>query len=144
LKTYLSHSANETRAYGADFVKMLGSHAVIRLSGDLGAGKTCWVQGMAEGLGWTDAVTSPTYGLVQEFQTQPPLIHADLYRLTESKQIWDLGLDEWMDDEALVAVEWSERVPDFWPADAWHVQLNPIPGNEQQREICIWQGATHV
>lgn len=124
---------------GAAFAKTLGKTAVVRLSGDLGAGKTCWVQGMAEGLGWEESVTSPTYGLVQEFQTQPPLIHADLYRLTTPSQIWDLGLDDWLEEEAIIAVEWSERVGDFWPADAWHVEFHPQKDDETKREILIWR-----
>lgn len=140
MKTISTGSPAETRQIAAEFVQTLGKKAVLLLGGDLGAGKTCFVQGLAEGLGWTDPVTSPTYGLVQEIHCNPPLIHADLYRLTEPSQIWDLELDSWMEDEALVAVEWSERIPDFWPAAAWHVDLSAVPGDESLREIKIWGG----
>ncbi len=144
MKTFQSASPSETRNYASEFVKSLGQHAVILLGGDLGAGKTCFVQGMAEGLGWTGPVTSPTYGLVQEFRCSPPLIHADLYRLNTPSQIWDLELDAWLEEEALVAVEWSERVPDFWPADAWHVDLLAVAGEESGREIRIWRKEKNV
>lgn len=144
MKTFQSSSPSETRIHASEFVKSLGQQAVILLGGDLGAGKTCFVQGMAEGLGWTGPVTSPTYGLVQEFRCSPPLIHADLYRLNTPSQIWDLELDAWLEEEALVAVEWSERVPDFWPADAWHVDLLAIAGEESHREIRIWRREKNV
>ena len=140
MKTFASHSTDETRQIAAAFVQELKAPALIRLHGDLGAGKTCFVQGMAEALGWDRAVTSPTYGLVQEFTTQPPFIHADLYRLTHPNEIWELGLDEWMEEDALIAVEWSERVPDFWPAEAWQVELTATAGAENSRQIRIWQG----
>lgn len=139
MKMLHSHSAGETREIAGDFVRGLRAPALIRLQGDLGAGKTCFVQGIAEALGWTGAVTSPTYGLVQSFATRPPLVHADLYRLTHPQEIWDLGLDEWMEETALIAVEWSERVPDFWPADAWWVELR-TEGLSTARQIRIWQG----
>jgi tRNA threonylcarbamoyladenosine biosynthesis protein TsaE len=141
MKLLTSQTPEETRQIAANFVQGLEAPALIRLHGDLGAGKTCFVQGMAEALGWTRAVTSPTYGLVQEFGTSPPFIHADLYRLSHPHEIWALGLDEWMEEAALIAVEWSERVPNFWPADAWHVELTATPGAETQRQIRIWQGA---
>lgn len=144
MKTLYSSSPDETRRLAGDFVKSLSVPAVIRLRGDLGTGKTCFVQGMAEGLGWTGPVTSPTYSLVQEFRTEPPLIHADLYRLTDPSGIWGLELDNWMEDDALVAVEWSERVPDFWPGDAWHVEISTPPGKQNAREIRIRRGEDDV
>ncbi|MGA0333883.1 MAG: tRNA (adenosine(37)-N6)-threonylcarbamoyltransferase complex ATPase subunit type 1 TsaE, partial [Kiritimatiellia bacterium] len=98
---------------------------------------TCFVQGMAEGLGWEGAVTSPTFGLVQEFRTHPRLIHADLYRLEDPAEIWSLGLDEWLEEEAVLAVEWSERVKNFWPADAWQVEILISPRDCDHREIRI-------
>lgn len=144
MKTFISHSSEETREIATAFVQGLQAPALIRLLGDLGAGKTCFVQGLAAGLGWNRAVTSPTYGLVQEFSTQPPLIHADLYRLTQAHEIWELGLEEWMEEEALIAVEWSERVPDFWPADAWWVELMSTDDSENERQIRIWQGEAYA
>ncbi|WFB35442.1 tRNA (adenosine(37)-N6)-threonylcarbamoyltransferase complex ATPase subunit type 1 TsaE [Kiritimatiellota bacterium B12222] len=139
MNIFRSTSAEETRKIAASFAKTLGHQAVLLLHGDLGAGKTCFVQGLAEGLGWEGVVTSPTYGLVQELGGTPPLVHADLYRLTEASQVWGLGLDEWMEDEAIVAVEWSERVQNFWPADAWQIELKAVAGHENARDICMWR-----
>ncbi|MEX2607405.1 MAG: tRNA (adenosine(37)-N6)-threonylcarbamoyltransferase complex ATPase subunit type 1 TsaE [Kiritimatiellia bacterium] len=144
MKTRQSESPGDTRRIGTEFVQSLHPGSVVRLLGDLGAGKTCFVQGMAEGLGWTGPVNSPTYGLVQEYETSPPLVHVDLYRLTDPKHIWDLGLEEWLDEDAILAVEWSGRVPDFWPGDAWRVELTGTPDPEMQRCIRIWQGEDGV
>ncbi len=146
MKTRQSVSPEETRRIGEELAHTLTPGSVVRLFGDLGAGKTCFVQGMAEGLGWTGSVNSPTYGLVQEYETVPPLVHVDLYRLTDPEQIWDLGLEDWLEGKAIVAVEWSERVPDFWPRDAWKIELTGSPDQQNQRHIRLWQGedAHHV
>ncbi|MDA3873055.1 MAG: tRNA (adenosine(37)-N6)-threonylcarbamoyltransferase complex ATPase subunit type 1 TsaE [Kiritimatiellae bacterium] len=140
MKALQSESPEDTRRIGEELVTSLSPGSVVRLHGDLGAGKTCFVQGMAEGLGWTGPVNSPTYGLIQEYKTTPPLVHVDLYRLTDPEQIWDLGLEEMLEDKAIVAVEWSERVPDFWPRDAWQVELTGTPDLETQRSIHMWRG----
>jgi tRNA threonylcarbamoyladenosine biosynthesis protein TsaE len=140
MTVWQSESPGDTRRLGAGFVQSLVSGSVVRLRGDLGAGKTCFVQGMAGGLGWEGAVNSPTYGLVQEYGTDPVLVHVDLYRLTDPEQIWDLGLEDWLDEQAILAVEWSDRVPDFWPENAWQVELTGDPDREQQRCIRVWRG----
>ncbi|MCC5847297.1 MAG: tRNA (adenosine(37)-N6)-threonylcarbamoyltransferase complex ATPase subunit type 1 TsaE [Verrucomicrobia bacterium] len=136
---WTSHNPEETRALGAEFVKKCLPGDVVLLHGDLGLGKTCFVQGMAEGLGHGGNVTSPTYALIQEYDTTPPLAHADLYRLESADAIWGLGLDECMDAGMILAVEWSERAPGFWPAYAWHVTLAP-GADEHSREIQVCRG----
>lgn len=140
MRTLPSESPEDTRGIGKELVPSLRSGCVVLLLGDLGSGKTCFVQGLAEGLGWKGPVNSPTYGLVQEYETTPPLVHVDLYRLTDPEQIWDLGLEDWLEEKAIVAVEWSERVPDFWPRDAWRVELTGAPERESRRRIRLWQG----
>lgn len=132
----------ETRALAAEFVHSLPEGAVVLLQGDLGAGKTAFVRGMLEGLGWQGAVTSPTYTLMQEYPTEPPLVHADLYRLEDPDEVWGLDLEPYLESRDLFAVEWSERVPGFWPADAWRVDIRPVEGFPEMREIQITQGAS--
>jgi len=139
VKTLISESSSQTRHIAEEFARNLEPPAVICLHGDLGAGKTCFVQGLAKGLGWEEGVTSPTFGLVQEFRTQPPLIHADLYRLNHPSEIWSLGLEEWLEEDAIVAVEWSERVKDFWPDDAWQVEICALENAGNIREIRMWR-----
>ena len=112
-----SISEADTRAIAADIERSLGSGAVVLLSGDLGAGKTAFVRGLAEGLGLdADAVTSPTFTLVHEYRGgRLPLIHVDLYRLDRA-ELEEIGLDEDLAAQGITAVEWSERL------------VRPVPG----------------
>lgn len=132
---HLSASPEETRRLGATLAANLQPGAVVLLRGDLGAGKTCFVQGLAEGLGGHDVVTSPTYALVQEYDTTPPLAHADLYRLESTAAVLALGLEEWIEAGHILAVEWGERAPGLWPPDAWQVHLLPGDDGENSRKL---------
>jgi len=136
---YLSHSPEETRSLARRWAQALPGGSILLLHGDLGAGKTCFVQGLAEGLGWDGAVTSPTYTLVQEYSCSPRLIHADLYRLSDEEELYDLGFEEWLRADTLLAVEWSERVS-FWPDHAWQLWLENVPGEPDQRRIRVEGG----
>ena len=108
--TVVTHSEQETFALGAQVAQALKPGSVVLLRGDLGAGKTVFVRGLASGLGVDpDTVTSPTFVLVQHYRGTMPLIHADLYRLDRAVAVDDLGLDE-IGSEGIVAVEWAERM----------------------------------
>jgi len=98
---------------------------VFALHGELGAGKTCLVQGMAEALGVLDAVSSPTYTLINEYKTEPPLYHIDLYRIRSSHEALALGLEDYMEPAGYTAIEWAERAADLLPASSVHVRLEP-------------------
>jgi tRNA threonylcarbamoyladenosine biosynthesis protein TsaE len=110
-QTLTSTSETQTRAIAAQLANSLQPGAVILLSGDLGAGKTAFVRGIAEGLGVNpDEVTSPTFTLVHEYRGgRLPLIHVDLYRL-DSADLDEIGLDTELAASAVVAVEWAERL----------------------------------
>ena len=106
-----SNSEDDTRAMAATLAPALARGAVVLLSGDLGAGKTAFVRGLAEGLGIDpDDVTSPTFTLVHEYRGgQLPLVHVDLYRL-ERADLDDIGLDQELAARGVTAVEWAERL----------------------------------
>ena len=108
---FISNSEAETRAIAAGLAAGLGSGAVVLLSGDLGAGKTAFVRGLAEGLGLDPGeVTSPTFTLVHEYRGgRLPLVHVDLYRL-ETAELDEIGMDSELAEAGVVAVEWSERL----------------------------------
>lgn len=110
-KTHPSNSEAETRAFAARFASTLKPGDVLLLSGDLGAGKTAFTRGLAEGLGIdSDEVTSPTFTLVHEYRGgRLPLIHVDLYRLDRA-DLDEIGLDQDLADKGVVAVEWPERL----------------------------------
>jgi tRNA threonylcarbamoyladenosine biosynthesis protein TsaE len=110
-KRFTTHSESETAAVGRGVAPTLSEGAVVLLCGDLGAGKTAFVRGLAEGLGLEPAdVSSPTFTLVQEYRGgRVPLLHADLYRLDDPREIDDLGLDE-LGAGAVVAIEWADKL----------------------------------
>jgi tRNA threonylcarbamoyladenosine biosynthesis protein TsaE len=106
-----TESAAATGGVGASLVAVLRAGDAILLDGDLGAGKTVFTQGLARAAGIDEVVTSPTFTLVNRYPTTigPDLLHADLYRLDDLRQIVDLGLPELLDDDAFALIEWGER-----------------------------------
>jgi tRNA threonylcarbamoyladenosine biosynthesis protein TsaE len=107
--TVVTESEEQTAAVGERLAGNLGPGDVVLLFGDLGAGKTAFVRGLARGLGASgDDVTSPTFTLVQEYPGRIQLFHVDLYRL-EPAEVDDLGLDELVAGDGVVAIEWAER-----------------------------------
>jgi len=126
----ITHSEAETRAVGRDLASGLSAGAAVLLFGDLGAGKTVFVKGLAEGLGCRDEVSSPTFTLVQEYRGDRfTLFHVDLYRLDDPREIEDLGLEEIAADGVL-AIEWSEKLPRR-PRGAISVQIAHVNDNER-------------
>jgi tRNA threonylcarbamoyladenosine biosynthesis protein TsaE len=127
--TFRTASPGETRALAERIAATLPDGAVILLEGELGAGKTCFAQGLARACGVRRPVTSPTFTLVNEYPgTVRPFAHMDLYRLASEDEAATLGLDDYLlRYPGLVAIEWPERAPSFLPPDAWRVTLSPAP-----------------
>ena len=131
-----SPTAEDTRAIGAAFAPLLRVGDVIALTGELGAGKTTLVKGIAGALGYDGAVTSPTFTLVREYRTPTlTLIHADVYRLDRVQDALDLGLDETAEDGVLL-VEWGDAVDALLPGDRMVVELS-VPGDDEVRRIAL-------
>jgi len=131
METRLSHSEADTEAIGEAFAATLDAGAVVLLDGQLGAGKTAFVRGMARGLGASAGdVSSPTFSLLQEYAGRLTLFHADLYRL-QPREVNDLGLLE-LSADGILAVEWPER----WngaPRDAIRVTITKV--DDETRSI---------
>jgi tRNA threonylcarbamoyladenosine biosynthesis protein TsaE len=120
----ITATADETQELGALIGSHLHSGTVIQLIGALGSGKTCFVQGLARGLGVCPEydVTSPTYTLVHEYPGRLPLAHVDLYRIADEMDAEAIGLVDLMDSRTVVAVEWADRLDDgFWPRESLHL-----------------------
>lgn len=117
-------SAAGTRAVAAALEPLLEPGDVVLLSGDLGAGKTVFTQGLAAALGVTERVTSPTFTLAQSFEGRLRLHHLDVYRLENLGEVLDLDLPELLDDDAVVCVEWGEVVIPELPRDFLHLQIH--------------------
>ena len=129
-----SHAPDETRKWGRIIGKEIEHPLVIGLTGDLGSGKTAFVQGLAEGLEVPEQyyITSPTFTLINEYPGRQPLYHIDLYRLDGIGDFEDIGLDELMHDRAVIAIEWAEKWSDDLPAE--HLILSfEIAGDEDRR-----------
>ena len=110
---YITNSPEETEAVAAALAQVISPGTVIAYKGDLGAGKTAFTRGLAKGLGVTDIVTSPTYTIVNEYLSgRLPLFHFDMYRLSCSDDLWDIGWEDYLERCGICAVEWSENVAD--------------------------------
>ena len=108
---FVTHSPEQTRQLGARLAQVLGPGAVVAFTGDLGAGKTAFVSGMAQGLGIQERVTSPTFTIVNEYEGgRLPLFHFDMYRLGSADELFDIGWEDYLDRGGVCAVEWSENV----------------------------------
>jgi len=134
--TFISHSPAETRSLGESWGRVAERGRVFALSGDLGAGKTELVKGIARGLGVATRVHSPTFTLVNEYgDGRLPLFHLDLYRLETPGQIIAAGLEEFFQPEGVTVIEWAERIYDlqFTICDLMKVQIEIV--NEAERRI---------
>ena len=109
----ITHSREETVAAGREFAKTLPRGALIAFTGGLGAGKTAFCQGLAEGLGCTDPVSSPTFAIVNYYRGPRPLAHFDLYRIHTENDLAAAGFYDYLDMGAVVACEWSENCADL-------------------------------
>lgn len=137
---FITHSAAETEALGAKLAAVLQPGDVIAYLGDLGAGKTAFTRGLARGLGIVEAVTSPTYTLVNEYlDGRLPLFHFDMYRLRDADELFDLGWEDYLARQGICAVEWSENV---WEAleNPITVQIRTDAEDETLRRITITGG----
>jgi tRNA threonylcarbamoyladenosine biosynthesis protein TsaE len=111
MATFISHSPAETEALGEKLGRVAARGLVIALSGDLGAGKTQFVKGLARGLGISDRVHSPTFTLVNEYGGgRLKLFHLDLYRLETPEQILSAGIEEFLEPDGVAVIEWAERI----------------------------------
>jgi tRNA threonylcarbamoyladenosine biosynthesis protein TsaE len=130
-----THSQEETAAVGQRLAPSLVPGSVLLLIGDLGAGKTALVRGLAEGLGVApEDVSSPTFTLMQEYRGgRLPLIHVDLYRLNDAREIDDLGLEE-LGLGSVLAIEWAEKLPRAM-SDA--IEIRIAHGDGDERTISI-------
>jgi tRNA threonylcarbamoyladenosine biosynthesis protein TsaE len=116
-------TAEATRALAAALARHAGPGTVVALSGDLGAGKTCFIQGLAAGLGVRAPVTSPTFVLIAEYAGRLPLYHVDLYRTESLAEIRALGLEELLHGEGVTAIEWAEKAAPLLPPRTIRVEI---------------------
>lgn len=134
-------TADDMRALGAAFAELLRPRDAVILTGELGAGKTTLVQGIARGLDVTDQVVSPTFTLVREYHGRLEVAHVDVYRLERIQDVVDLGLEDLGDGEAVLLVEWGDAVEEVLPADHLTIELT---GDDTRRLVVTPAGPTWV
>jgi tRNA threonylcarbamoyladenosine biosynthesis protein TsaE len=122
-----TRSAEETRALAAALAAELPPDSTLALHGNLGVGKTTFVQGLAHGLGITDHVTSPTFNIFTLHRGRTNLLHLDAYRLESARQVEDLLLADFMISPWCLAVEWPEKIAEWLPAGTLHLELGILP-----------------
>jgi tRNA threonylcarbamoyladenosine biosynthesis protein TsaE len=118
------YTAEDTQLFGYEFSRELHANSILALQGDLGAGKTTFVQGFAKGLGISDLVQSPTFTYLQAYEGSPSLIHFDLYRLQQQNDFLLLGFEEYFDAGGIVIIEWPERIASLIPPTAQLITLS--------------------
>ena len=112
-REFISDSPEQTRQIAADFAKTLKAGDVVLYEGDLGAGKTAFTKGIGEALSVEEAVTSPTFAIVNEYEGRLPLFHFDLYRLENYDDLYSIGFFDYLTRGGIIAAEWSENIPDL-------------------------------
>ena len=136
---YITHSPEETRALGCKLAQALWGGAVVAFTGDLGAGKTAFVSGMAEGLGIEERVTSPTFTIVNEYEGgRLPLFHFDMYRLGSADELFHIGWEDYLARDGVCAVEWSENVEEALDGDT--VRVDIARGEDDNTRVITMEG----
>ena len=134
--TYLTRTQTETEQLGERVAKALPAGGVVlALYGELGAGKTAFVRGLARGLGVEDEIVSPTFTIVNEYAGSRELFHFDMYRLGGADELFDIGWEDYLSREGVCAVEWSENVPEAFDGSEIRVTIDKTP--EDTRRITV-------
>ena len=132
---YITKNEMETEALGAAFGAKIPDGTVVAMYGDLGAGKTAFVRGMAKGMGIDMRVSSPTFTIVNEYIGERELFHFDMYRLGSSDELFDIGWEDYLAREGVCVVEWSENVSDAFDGTEIEVEINKL--SDTERKITI-------
>lgn len=131
-----THSPEETRELAEKLSRQLKAGDVLLLLGDLGAGKSEFTRGLAQGLGIQGTVASPSFTILNVYEDgRVPLYHFDWYRLNSAEELYEMGMDEYLGGDGIAVVEWPSQCPEAIPADYLEISLTPM--GESEREITI-------
>lgn len=128
---HMTHSPLETRSLGAALSKALRPGDVLVLRGDMGAGKSEFTRGIARGLGIEGPIASPTFTILQAYDSgRIPLYHFDWYRINVEEELYEIGVEEYLNGEGIAVVEWAERAPSLLPNAYLQISLSPGAGDD--------------
>ena len=133
-------NSEETISLGRRLGSILKGGEILALEGDLGAGKTTFTKGLAEGLGIPATVFSPTFTLIHEYFGPINLYHIDLYRISEDEAIGDLGIEEYFDSGGVCVIEWSERLGSWTPEERLEIKIECIGDDERNIVLTAFGG----
>ena len=131
--TIITKSPEETKNLGKEVSKLTKPGDLLAFYGELGAGKTCFIQGISQGLEVKDYVTSPSFTIVNEYQGKIPIYHFDLFRFDNAEDILELGYEEYFYGEGLTVIEWAEKIEHFLPKE--HLKIDIKFKDRYQRKI---------
>ena len=135
MQDFVSKSTEETERFAYDFAKGLKAGDVVAFEGDLGAGKTAFVRGMAKALGDESEVSSPTFAIVNEYDTFPKIFHFDMYRIETFSELYSIGFFEYLERGGICAIEWSENIYNALPDNSIFVNIETLSENERMIKV---------
>ena len=134
-----THNVTDTERAGGMLAKKLSPGALVAFTGDLGAGKTAFCRGFLHALGYSGRVTSPTFTIVNEYDTELCRVcHFDMYRILDEDALYDIGWDDYFDGDTILLVEWSENIADALPES--HIRVDIRRGTEENDRIITIDG----
>lgn len=133
---FVSNSEEETRKFGRNLAKQLKEKDVVCIYGELGAGKTCLVKGIVDGLGLTtEYVRSPTFAIINKYNGKSPVYHLDFYRIESASEIEELGIDEFSGKEGITLIEWPEKIVKYLPETRWEIKIDVLGENKRSFNV---------
>lgn len=136
-KVFISNSENETKQFAKDFASKLNNRSVVVLTGELGCGKTKFVEGFLSYFGLENEISSPTFTIVNEYKNENATIyHFDVYRLSDSSEFYEIGGDEYF-DKGICLIEWGELIEDALPKNYIHITFSKDENDDNKRRILI-------
>lgn len=131
---FFSHSTEETEWIAAKYAEALVAGDIVTLDGELGAGKTAFARGLLQGIGYHGRVTSPTFSIANEYDTEKAkVVHFDMYRIQSEEALWELGFDEYLDGKHIVLIEWSKNIINALPI--YYKTVEIIYGTQENERI---------
>lgn len=137
MEKYLTGSEEETFNLGVQLARKLGPGTAVSLEGDLGAGKTALVKGIAKGLGVRDTITSPTFTIVNSYEGDVTLHHFDVYRIDDPEELYEIGWEEYFNPNDVCVVEWGDRVSQMLPPGALRIRIIRDEAQPDKRTILV-------
>lgn len=135
MKEYISTSVEQTEKFASELASLLKPCDVLAMKGDLGAGKTAFVRGLADGLKVYGEVASPTYSIVNEYTGSPSLYHFDMYRITDMDELYTTGFFDYLEQDGICVIEWSENIEWALPENTTTVEILKLSENERKITI---------